>query len=54
MITHHYKGEGESPYDIDYPVPNFGRDSDIVTTDHSLAISEGALLVTEVHGIAIR
>merc|ERR1719454_979098 len=30
-------------YDINYPVPNFGVDSDILASHHSLAISEGAL-----------
>ena len=30
-------------YDINYPVPNFGRDTDMIDNDHSLAISEDAL-----------
>jgi hypothetical protein len=30
-------------YDINYPVPNFGVDHDILDSHHSLAISEGAL-----------
>ena len=30
-------------YDINYFVPNFGRDTDMINTDHSLAISEDAL-----------
>merc|ERR1712147_611322 len=30
-------------YDINYPVPNFGVDHDILDNHHSLAISEGAL-----------
>jgi hypothetical protein len=30
-------------YDIDYPVPNFGVDHDILDNHHSLEIAEGAL-----------
>jgi hypothetical protein len=30
-------------YDINYPVPNFGVDHDIIDNHHSLEISEGAL-----------
>ena len=41
--TRHYKGEGESPYDIDYPVPNFGRDTDVITTLKNAADAEKSL-----------
>merc|ERR1719327_1583560 len=37
--TRHYKGEGD--YD-DYTVPNFGRDSDVVTTLKNAADAEKA------------
>merc|ERR1712227_232324 len=30
-------------YDINYPVPNFGVDHDILTNHHSLVLAEGAL-----------
>ena len=31
------------PYEIDYPVPNFGKDRDILDTAHNLAITEKRL-----------
>ena len=39
----HYKGEDKMPYDINYPVPNFGVDHDIKNTETDIELAEKQL-----------